>query len=367
MASKKKPRLNPTGKALRAETDEFLRILSLLDPDWVHIGPGVILGGARNSPFSATASLALGLHPKVTFTFSSQGNGEALRAIETALRENPWSGTGLQISGRQIEVTSDRPIKWVVHGHSPAERQASCTQAAEWVRHVHTTLAPVLGPALANPTARRAKTAGPGSPRPATRTSTQPPDHRTAFEATESPAAEGPEACAVCGNTLPAGRTRHQQCERSSHPRSAPEAPPAPSEAITPAATPSRARERYRTLIARIERVESSTAGRRTERTVQLPHRLRSAREAVMLRCEGHCENPDCSGQPTDVTVHGHAILEVDHVQPISEAGRDHPSQMIALCPNCHAMKTRGSRRADLQQKLLAVAHRANQRWEATS
>ncbi|MEU9107185.1 HNH endonuclease signature motif containing protein [Streptomyces xanthophaeus] len=111
--------------------------------------------------------------------------------------------------------------------------------------------------------------------------------------------------------------------------------------------------------------MESSTAGRRAERTVQLPHRLRSAREAVMLRCEGRCENPDCSGQPTDVTVHGAAILEVDHVQPIADAGRDHPEQMIALCPNCHAMKTRGSRRAELQQKLLTVALQANRRWAA--
>ncbi|MFF4427127.1 HNH endonuclease signature motif containing protein [Streptomyces sp. NPDC001549] len=341
-----------------------------MDPDWVQVGPGVILGGAPSSPFSATASLAMGLYPRVTFTFSSQGNGEALRAIQTALHESPWSGTGLHISGRQIEVTSDRAISWVVHGHSQTERQASCAHAANWIRHVHTTLAPVLGPALINPISRQSKTARTDSLRSLTHVPREQVGHGQAAETGRPEAepaapapAERPPACAICGKALPPGRKRHQQCERGSHPRSAAE-PPVVSSGTT---TASQARERYRVLIARIERMESSTASRRTERTVQLPHRLRSAREAVLLRCEGHCENPGCTGQPTDVTAQGTAILEVDHVQPIADEGRDHPEQMVALCPNCHAMKTRGSRRADLQQKLLAVAHEANQRWAATS
>ena len=77
--------------------------------------------------------------------------------------------------------------------------------------------------------------------------------------------------------------------------------------------------------------------------------RLRSARRAVMLRSEGHCEA-------------GHPILEVDHIQDLAKGGPDHPEQMIALCPNCHAIKTRGRTRERLRDELSTVAR---QRHEA--
>jgi 5-methylcytosine-specific restriction enzyme A len=41
--------------------------------------------------------------------------------------------------------------------------------------------------------------------------------------------------------------------------------------------------------------------------------------------------------------------------------GPDNPVQMIALCPNCHAIKTHGRSRERLRQKLLAVAERLHQ------
>jgi 5-methylcytosine-specific restriction enzyme A len=84
--------------------------------------------------------------------------------------------------------------------------------------------------------------------------------------------------------------------------------------------------------------------------------RLPSARRAVMLRSEGHCENPRCTGEAQDITDAGHPILEVDHLQDLALGGADHPKQMIALCPNCHAIKTRGRTREQLRQKLLPVA-----------
>jgi 5-methylcytosine-specific restriction protein A len=64
--------------------------------------------------------------------------------------------------------------------------------------------------------------------------------------------------------------------------------------------------------------------------------RLESARRAVLLRSEGHCENPHCTGEPQDITDAGRPILEVDHIQDLAKGGPDHPEQMIALCPNCH-------------------------------
>jgi 5-methylcytosine-specific restriction protein A len=90
--------------------------------------------------------------------------------------------------------------------------------------------------------------------------------------------------------------------------------------------------------------------------------RLQSARRAVLLRSTGHCESPRCTGEPQDITDAGNPILEVDHIQDLAEGGPDHPEQMIALCPNCHAIKTRGHTREQLRQELFTVAR---QRHEA--
>jgi hypothetical protein len=42
--------------------------------------------------------------------------------------------------------------------------------------------------------------------------------------------------------------------------------------------------------------------------------RLESARRAVLLRSEGHCENPRCTGEAQDITDAGRPILDVDHI-----------------------------------------------------
>ncbi|GAA3380764.1 hypothetical protein GCM10020367_69350 [Streptomyces sannanensis] len=52
----------------------------------------------------------------------------------------------------------------------------------------------------------------------------------------------------------------------------------------------------------------------------------------------------------------GGYLLEVDHIDDHALGGRDHPSAMIALCPNCHANKTRGTNRTALRERLRAVA-----------
>ncbi|WP_405968825.1 hypothetical protein [Streptomyces sp. NBC_00015] len=51
----------------------------------------------------------------------------------------------------------------------------------------------------------------------------------------------------------------------------------------------------------------------------------------------------------------------------ITAGGRDHPMQMVALCPNCHAMKGRGRSREALRAVLLKVASRAHAEWGPTS
>ncbi|WP_158708923.1 HNH endonuclease signature motif containing protein [Streptomyces sp. NRRL S-920] len=119
---------------------------------------------------------------------------------------------------------------------------------------------------------------------------------------------------------------------------------------------------RYERLCTLVERREESRRGRRRESVSRDPIRSSSARRAVLLRSAGQCENPACGGQPDDVTDSGDPLLEVDHVVEIAGEGRDHPSQMIALCPNCHAVKTRGRSRHEVRATLLEVARELHER-----
>lgn len=112
----------------------------------------------------------------------------------------------------------------------------------------------------------------------------------------------------------------------------------------------------YEKWCALVEHREEGRRGQRRDHRIQDPLRSGTARQAVLLRSGGRCENPSCAGQPTDVTDRGDPILEVDHVVELAAGGRDHPSQMIALCPNCHAVKSRGTTRHSLRDRLLAVA-----------
>ncbi|WP_412074925.1 HNH endonuclease [Streptomyces xanthophaeus] len=200
--------------------------------------------------------------------------------------------------------------------------------------------------------------------------------------------AMGPQQlCPICGRAgLPAGRTRHQRCERASRPdatsatstsasTSTSTSADASAAQMTPRERPTRggsigssdARARYRQLVQAVEEREQHTRGRRREQTLSRPVRLAAAREAVLVRSEGRCENPGCGGQPADLTDDGRPLLEVDHVVEIATGGRDAPEQMVALCPNCHAIKTRGRTRESLRKLLLDTAARRHGEWTAAT
>ncbi|OIK02632.1 HNH endonuclease [Streptomyces sp. MUSC 14] len=83
-----------------------------------------------------------------------------------------------------------------------------------------------------------------------------------------------------------------------------------------------------------------------------------SARAAVIRRSGGNCESPQCAGHPKERTTAGEPILQVDHVQDLAKGGADLPSNMIALCPNCHALKTYGANKDKLRRLLAATARR---------
>lgn len=114
--------------------------------------------------------------------------------------------------------------------------------------------------------------------------------------------------------------------------------------------------EAYRRLCGIADLSGARNGGRRITRTAPMPVRSAAARRAVLLRSGGACENPGCTGQARDSTDSGDPILEIDHIHDLALGGPDDPVQMVALCPNCHAIKTRGRTREELRQVLLVIA-----------
>jgi len=119
----------------------------------------------------------------------------------------------------------------------------------------------------------------------------------------------------------------------------------------------------YKHLCLRADIFWQNRDSARAARTTSDLTRSKVARRAVLLRSRGRCENPRCAGDVRDVTVGGEPILEIDHVHDLALGGRDHPAQMIALCPNCHAIKTRGSTREELRPVLLEAARQKHEDW----
>jgi 5-methylcytosine-specific restriction protein A len=120
----------------------------------------------------------------------------------------------------------------------------------------------------------------------------------------------------------------------------------------------------YRRLCTIAGRQARTGAAGRVPRTTLSLARSAAARRAVLVRSQGQCENPGCAGQPADVTDRGDPILDVDHIRELALGGPDLPDQMIALCPNCHAVKTRGSTRDELRRVLLTAARERHAAWQ---
>lgn len=134
----------------------------------------------------------------------------------------------------------------------------------------------------------------------------------------------------------------------------------APEDLDPQTATP---QERYRKLAAAAMKHARQRRGRSKRTAVDRYARSRLAREAVIVRSRGRCENPLCLGHPDELTDAGAPILQVDHINDISNRGWDTPDVMIGLCPNCHALKTLGRNRVILRDILLKEAKRLHHEW----
>ncbi|MGY1437164.1 HNH endonuclease signature motif containing protein [Streptomyces reniochalinae] len=125
--------------------------------------------------------------------------------------------------------------------------------------------------------------------------------------------------------------------------------------------------ERYKRLTAAAHRTAKGRASHskafQTERYLRSP----AAREAVILRSEGRCENDTCLGHSSELTDAGAPILDVDHVNGLARTREDTPETMIALCPNCHALKTRGIKRKAMEKRLRSIARTRHKQFSDDS
>jgi 5-methylcytosine-specific restriction protein A len=114
----------------------------------------------------------------------------------------------------------------------------------------------------------------------------------------------------------------------------------------------------YRELVDRVNRRGQP---RRPTGVLRVDYaRSAAARRAVLVRCAGLCESPSCTGMPAECNRRGEPILDVDHITDLAKGGEDHPRNMAALCPNCHASKTRGRDPRRWRQRLLLVVAAAD-------
>jgi 5-methylcytosine-specific restriction enzyme A len=88
----------------------------------------------------------------------------------------------------------------------------------------------------------------------------------------------------------------------------------------------------------------------RVERTGFVYRRDPKVRDTVRLRANGHCE---FCGDTGFRTIGGSIYVETHHVVPLSEEGADHPSNVMALCPNDHRDAHHGENRIELRERML--------------
>jgi len=70
------------------------------------------------------------------------------------------------------------------------------------------------------------------------------------------------------------------------------------------------------------------------QRKANIYARSAAVRVYVLRRAAGHCEG--CRAPAPFSTSRGEPYLEAHHLRRRADGGPDHPSAVIALCPNCH-------------------------------
>ncbi len=88
------------------------------------------------------------------------------------------------------------------------------------------------------------------------------------------------------------------------------------------------------------------------EETVLLRDRSSAVREAVLIRAGGLCK---LCNEPGFVTAAGSIYLETHHVVPLANNGLDHPSNVVAVCPQNHRRAHYAAERDEIAIRLTAI------------
>jgi cytochrome c553 len=119
---------------------------------------------------------------------------------------------------------------------------------------------------------------------------------------------------------------------------------------------------------ASLEELRASALGSATksvkpeERKAIYRRRSKAIHLYVLRRANGRCEG--CKKAGPFRTFSGSVYLEPHHIKRLADNGPDHPSKVIALCPNCHRRAHYGedakSFNSLLTRKLVEIEHRNN-------
>jgi 5-methylcytosine-specific restriction endonuclease McrA len=90
----------------------------------------------------------------------------------------------------------------------------------------------------------------------------------------------------------------------------------------------------------------------RRKRTIHVYDRIRGVRLAALVRAGGRCES--CRN-PGIVLPDGRIFLETHHVVALSKGGKDHLTNVIALCPNEHRAAHYGANAPQLEKDFKAL------------
>ena len=111
----------------------------------------------------------------------------------------------------------------------------------------------------------------------------------------------------------------------------------------------------YAKIAKELEANPTTLSSNLKPRTPQ-PRRRKRAKDIVIARAAGECENDQCTGMPPDVKKDGTPLFQVDHIIQLSDGGPDQPDNMVALCPNCHTAKTLGKNKSEMTSRLKKIA-----------
>lgn len=102
-----------------------------------------------------------------------------------------------------------------------------------------------------------------------------------------------------------------------------------------------------------VDQFSEPTAAALRETSVWVRDRSAAVREAVLRRAQGVCE---LCGEPGFVTTSGSVYLETHHVVALAADGPDHPSNVVAVCPQDHRRAHFSAERDEITVRLKEIA-----------